>query len=98
MWGVYLTPEFEKIVAKRQARRAKATAEKWAETVNRERRNTRRIKPNLNGGHLRLIVGYNAETKEIAFSDSWDGDRFVWITAKEAKRFSMPAALYALTP
>ena len=98
MWGVYLTPELEKIVAERQARRAKATAEKWAETVNSERRNTRRIKPNLNGGHLRLIVGYNAETREIAFSDSWDGDRFVWITAKEAKRFSMPAALYALTP
>ncbi len=98
MWGVYLTPALEKIVAERQARRAKATAEKWAETVNSERRKTRRIKPNLNGGHLRLIVGYNAETKEIAFSDSWDGDRFVWITAKEAKRFSMPAALYALTP
>lgn len=98
MWGVYLTPEFEKIVAERQARRAKATAAKWAETVSSERRKTRRIKPDLGGGHLRLIVGYNAETREIAFSDSWNGNRFVWITAKEAKRFSMPAALYVLTP
>ncbi len=98
MWGVYLTPDLEKIVAERQARRDQATAEKWAETINSERRKTRRIKPYHNGGHLRLIVGYNTETREIAFSDSWDGDRFVWITAKEAKRFSMPAALYVLTP
>jgi hypothetical protein len=98
MWGVYLTPEFEKIVAKRQPRRDQATAADWAETVSSERRNTRRIKPKLNGGHLRLIVGYNAETREIAFSDSWDGNRIVWVTAIEAKRFSMPAALYALTP
>ena len=98
MWGVYLTPDLEKIVAERQARRDQATAEKWAETINSERRKTRRIKPYHNGGHLRLIVCYNTETREIAFSDSWDGDRFVWITAKEAKRFSMPAALYVLTP
>ena len=23
------------------------------------------------GGHMRLIIGYNSETKEILYSDSW---------------------------
>jgi hypothetical protein len=27
--------------------------------------------PQIGGGHMRLIVGYNAETKEILYSDSW---------------------------
>ena len=27
--------------------------------------------PQASGGHMRLIVGYNAETKEILYSDTW---------------------------
>lgn len=27
--------------------------------------------PQLRGGHMRLIVGYNAKTREILYSDSW---------------------------
>ena len=27
--------------------------------------------PQSSGGHLRLIIGYNAKTKEILYSDSW---------------------------
>ena len=27
--------------------------------------------PQTFGGHMRLIIGYNAKTKEILYSDSW---------------------------
>ena len=27
--------------------------------------------PQAKGGHMRLIIGYNAETNEVLFSDSW---------------------------
>jgi hypothetical protein len=39
--------------------------------------------------HVVLIVGYNPETNEIAFSDSW-GERFKerWMTLAEAECIS----------
>ncbi len=40
-------------------------------------------------GHVVLIIGYNKETNEIAFSDSW-GERYKerWITIPEAELIS----------
>ncbi|MCE0499605.1 MAG: hypothetical protein LV481_16825 [Methylacidiphilales bacterium] len=40
-------------------------------------------------GHMRMIIGYNAQTDEFAISDSW-GQRFAerWITVKEAQNIS----------
>ena len=49
------------------------------------------------GGHMRLIIGYNAEKKEIIFSDSWGAGH-------EKKRMAAPDAsaatmgLYLLQP
>ena len=30
--------------------------------------------PQASGGHMRMIIGYNEETREIIFSDSWGAD------------------------
>jgi hypothetical protein len=40
-------------------------------------------------GHVVLIMGYNKETNEIAFSDSW-GERYKerWITVPEGEKIS----------
>lgn len=40
-------------------------------------------------GHMRMIIGYNAQTDELAISDSW-GDSFAvrWITVKEAQNIT----------
>jgi hypothetical protein len=42
--------------------------------------------------HVVLIIGYNAETNEIAFSDSW-GERYKerWMTLGEAESVSQQA-------
>lgn len=41
-------------------------------------------------GHMRMIIGYNAQTDELAISDSW-GKGFTerWITVKEAQASSL---------
>ncbi len=37
------------------------------------------------GGHQRMIIGYNARTNEIAISDSWSKAFAIrWMTLKEA--------------
>jgi len=41
--------------------------------------------PQMNGGHMRLIIGYNPNTKEIIYSDSWGAGH-------EAKRMSFEDA------
>ncbi|MEM9478815.1 MAG: C39 family peptidase [Verrucomicrobiota bacterium] len=46
--------------------------------------------PQLAGGHLRLIIGYNEDTDEIIFSDSWGAGH-------EQKRMSTPDAFAATT-
>ncbi|MEM0898217.1 MAG: C39 family peptidase [Verrucomicrobiota bacterium] len=46
--------------------------------------------PQLAGGHLRLIIGYNEETDEIIFSDSWGAGH-------EEKRMSTADAYAATT-
>ncbi|MDD4871813.1 MAG: hypothetical protein PHR77_14745, partial [Kiritimatiellae bacterium] len=45
--------------------------------------------PQGNGGHLRLIIGYNTKSSEILYSDSWGAGH-------ELKRMKMDAA-YAIT-
>ncbi|GAA5142535.1 hypothetical protein GCM10023213_28690 [Prosthecobacter algae] len=47
------------------------------------------LNKNLDKEHAVLIIGYNKETEEIAFSDSW-GERCAerWITLKEANLVS----------
>jgi hypothetical protein len=53
--------------------------------------------PQLAGGHMRLIIGYNEKSKEILFSDSWGADH-----AKKRmpidEAFTMTTALQLLAP
>jgi hypothetical protein len=44
------------------------------------------LKPDDTKSHVALIIGYNKETNEIAFSDSW-GEQYKerWITLEEAE-------------
>ena len=43
----------------------------------------------VDGGHQRMIIGYNAKTKEIAISDSWSEEFAIrWMTLDEANAIS----------
>lgn len=89
MWCLYSTKEFNDTANKRTAARkdvkdwadwkAKVTAESATNSLPKDKET----------GHVVLIIGYNKDTNEIAFSDSW-GERFKerWITIPEAEQVS----------
>lgn len=53
--------------------------------------------PQMFGGHMRLIIGYNEKTKEIIYTDSW-GAGHAKKRMKVADAFCMSNALLALPP
>jgi hypothetical protein len=52
----------------------------------------------IDGGHQRMIIGYNAKTNEIAISDSWSTAFAIrWLTLTEANAINQ-GVLYVISP
>jgi len=90
LWSMYVIRDVNRGITERSAQRRKI--EDWnayKETLETARREARRIRIDRDGGHMCMIIGYNAETDEIAISDSW-GPQFAerWITIEEANAIS----------
>ncbi|MFA6560478.1 MAG: hypothetical protein WCV00_01055 [Verrucomicrobiia bacterium] len=97
MWGIFFDPEMDKGISSRSKERLTVMDWKaWPEKL-KSARNVSKVGPKMlqmpdspggevNNGHIRMIVGYNAKTGEIALSDSW-GKHFEerWATVDEAK-------------
>ncbi|MEZ0299122.1 MAG: hypothetical protein ACAI35_21930 [Candidatus Methylacidiphilales bacterium] len=88
MWTCYVNEDLEKKFTERNRERERTTD--WApyieslKTVSKEMRGKRFI--DRERGHMRMIVGYNAKTKEIAISDSWGKwAELRWLTLDEAQ-------------
>jgi hypothetical protein len=77
MWRLRTTPAFQQSVNENTDRR------NGLEPKEKKSGQTEDISA---GGHICLIIGYNKQTREIAFSDSW-GPRFSerWVSASEAQ-------------
>jgi len=91
VWTLEVDPEFyqgkDSAMAKRMADRKGMTDPKvWKEILKRDIKLFPKPEPNYLEGHACLIIGYNKETGEMAFSDSW-GPSFQerWMTIDEAK-------------
>ena len=91
MWGMQSTTEFNQTANERTEKRRNADEDAWK--AYREEvaaaADSPGLRPDPNKSHVVIIVGYNKETEEIAFSDSW-GERYLerWITAAEAEQIS----------
>ncbi|HQZ27462.1 MAG TPA: C39 family peptidase [Verrucomicrobiales bacterium] len=87
MWALFSTKEFNETANERIPLR-KDSWESYKSTVAAAAANPSLI-PDNNSGHVVIIIGYNEETNEIAFSDSW-GERYTerWITLPEAEQVS----------
>lgn len=89
MWSLYSTREFNKIANSRTLARNKT--DNWksykGKVIKESRSNKLPIEKDR--GHIVIILGYNKDTGEIAFSDSW-GDNYKerWITLTEAQQVS----------
>jgi hypothetical protein len=64
----------------------------WKKLLDQSRAPTTKTPPPLDniGGHQVLIIGYNPDTKEIAWSDPWGRNtQERWMTQEEAERCSL---------
>ncbi len=94
MWGMYINPAFLLLMKNSRAFRPKdQSPEKWLKSLRKYKLS------HIGEAHMCLIVGYNARTEEIAFSNSWGDAELVpaWIPLKLALRISQKAT-FVLIP
>jgi hypothetical protein len=87
MWSVLVDLKFERDLMYRAEDRKKVTDwNDWVAKLKEQRKAAKDLKPSRENGHMRMIIGYNAKTEEIAISDSW-GPEFQerWLTVEEAE-------------
>jgi len=89
MWCLYSTSEFNKTADERTKERKEVTEWSAWKTKVTEESAVNKLPPDKARSHVVLIIGYNRDTNEIAFSDSW-GERTKerWITLPEAEQVS----------
>lgn len=87
IWAMFSTEAFNDIATER----TKARNESWEshKTAVVSAAANAKLTPDSDRAHVVIILGYNAETNEIAFSDSW-GENFRerWISLPEAEQIS----------
>ena len=89
MWALFSTREFNDIANMRTKKRTEEAGwDEYKSEVIAAAENTS-LEPDRETSHVVIITGYNKETNEIAFSDSW-GERYLerWITIDEAEQIS----------
>lgn len=90
LWAINTSMSIDNMINERTRQRRDVTDwTAWAESLKAARREARKLAREADGGHVCLITGFNAETGEIALSDSWGpGYEERWITEEEAKEIS----------
>ena len=87
IWAMFSTEEFNEF----STERTKSRKDSWESHKNAvvAAAADPKLTPDRSRAHVVIIIGYNAETNEIAFSDSW-GERYLerWITLPEAEQIS----------
>jgi len=87
IWAMFSTETFNDIATERtKIRRESWESHKGAVAAAAA---DAKLTPDSDRAHVVIIIGYNAETNEIAFSDSW-GENYQerWITLPEAEQVS----------
>jgi hypothetical protein len=92
MWSCFVTKDVEKSIDHHTSERKTVTDwDAYKQSLAADDKALPPINPDdarLNG-HMRMIIGYNPQTGELAISDSWGEDYAVrWITVTEAQSTS----------
>ena len=90
LWAINTSMSIDNLINERTRQRREVTDwGAWDESLKPARREARKLAREADEGHVCLITGFNAETGEIALSDSWGpGYEERWITEEEAKEIS----------
>jgi hypothetical protein len=91
LWGMHSTEWLNDTANRRTAMRRSSTSDAWQKIVEKAAERISGM-PRPHPGenlHICIIHGYNKDTEEIAFTDSW-GPRYMerWISMVEAEHFS----------
>jgi uncharacterized protein YvpB len=89
IWTLFSTDDFNKVANERtKARKDVTNWAEWKSKITGEAASSP-LRKDKESGHVVLIIGYNKDTNEIAFSDSW-GENYKerWITLPEAEMVS----------
>jgi len=96
MWACNVVKQVEDVMEQRTIARQKVTDwAAYAQGLDATDNALFSSNQQVLGGHMRMIIGYNAQTNELAISDSW-GPHFKerWITLKEAQQTSQKSLEY----
>ncbi len=90
IWALFVDPATDRDLFRRTSERSQAAD--WAgylDALKPIRKAAAKIRISRANGHVCMIIGYNAQTDELAISDSW-GPQFAerWITVEEANAIS----------
>lgn len=97
LWSVFVDPEIEQSSDALTAERQGVTLEDWKPRLAKYPA-PRNLKPDPAAAHVRLIIGFNEATQEIAYSDSWgDAARERWMTLAMARAITQPNGLSAIS-
>lgn len=90
LWAIDTSGPVNELINQRTRERLKVDDwGQWKESLRGARRAARQLARGAEEGHVCLITGFNAETGEIALSDSWGPDYAErWITEEEAAAIS----------
>lgn len=96
MWAVCVDRELDQAQSLRTRERAgMADPAGWKAQLGDARKAAKKIRNNPQNGHVRMIIGYNEATGEIAFSDSWGASAAErWMTEEEAQAISQGGYQY----
>lgn len=88
LWSCLVDREHDRVVSLRSKEREKNQDwTSWNSRLEDERK--KKINKDPQSGHLRMIIGYNSQTREVAISDSWgEHYRERWMTYEEAQSIS----------
>ncbi|MDK3157896.1 C39 family peptidase [Kamptonema cortianum] len=85
IWTMFVTPDIENQSNEFTRQRQSESFDEWKKAMRRYQTPVG-FQANRSGAHVRMIVGYNKDTQEIAYSDSW-GPEFQerWMPFEAAK-------------
>jgi len=99
LWSVKVVEPFEERVRERNQQRNTASWKRWQLTIAEADHNARDLEKQHGSLHMRLIIGYNPTSNEIAYSDTWSGQpEVLWISEREARAIGQRAGLAILMP
>jgi len=90
LWAIDTSSGIDDLINARASERLQVTDwAAWNDSLKSARRDARKLARAADGGHVCLVTGFNNETGEIAFSDSW-GPEYAerWLTQEEAAAIS----------